>query len=245
MPKKKGTNKSKGKSNNKRNKSKENSNISEKGSKNKRQKGMIKEKKELVHENQFQVNEAIAKSIVDKLIILSIRKSHSNYINRRLENYYFDYMKNQINTLFGINFIYYWDEPEIEQSERKELFFNNEIIKKNTWIEISEPNISKIDRYENAFMNYVNFNIPTSISPSEVTTSLNRQNSSNEKNMNLKNKDDFNDLKIRKNLSKKFSNLIGAKNGINQKVLDTLEEKSSISSIDEENKDNKNIKNNL
>ena len=116
---------------------------------------------------------------------------------------------------------------------KKDLFWNKKYEKSNTWIEISEPNASKCDRYENAFMNYINntYN-SSSLMPSLSGTILNKANNVSEGN-NPKFKDDLTELKDRK-LFKKFSmNIKGIRHKeINKKVLDTLEEKSSLSSLD-------------
>ena len=205
---------------------------------------IIRIKTELLHDNPSQANETIVKSLVDKIITLSIRNSYLNTINKSLEDYYFEFLKNQVNNLFATNNIFYYDEPENEQLNKKDLFWNKKYEKGNTWIEISEPNASKCDRYENAFMNYFNYNYnSSSLLPSLSGPILNKANSVSEGN-NLKSKDDLIELKDRK-LFKKFSmNIRGIKHKeSNQKVLDTLEEKSSLSSIDEEKNDIKNPNN--
>lgn len=154
-------------------------------------------------------------------------------------------MKNQVNTLFAANNIFYYDEPEIKQINKKELFWNKRYEKDNTWIEVLEPNSSKCDRYENAFMNYVNFTYKSSAKlpavPGVTLTILNRANTV-QKVGNAKIKDD---MKISASYNKKISmKILGVKNKeFNQKVLDTLEERSSLSSLDEESKDFKNIAN--
>ena len=248
MPKKKtsknDTKRSKGKSVNKRKKSKEIVVEPEKIEIPKRPR-IIREKTELIHDNPSQANEGIVKTIIDKIITLSVRYSLLNSIDRQLDDYYFDYMKIQVNTLFAANNIFYYDEPEIKQINKKELFWNKRYEKGNTWIEISEPNTSKCDRYENAFMNYVNFTYKSSAKLPAVSgvsgPTLNRANTVQEVG-NAKIKDD---MKISASYNKKISmKILGVKNKeVNQKVLDTLEEKSSLSSLDEESKDLKGVSN--
>ena len=230
MPKKKTSSKSKGKSSKKKTKSKEKSNNS-KDSKPKRAK-IIREKKGiLIHQNPFQANEGLVKSIVDKLITISVRKSYSNYISRRLQNYYFEYLKNQVNTLFATNNIYYWDEPELEHSQKRDKFWKVDLEKNNTWVEVSEPNTTKIDRYENAFMNFVGYS-PTFEENASVVPPIKRQNTYN---------DIFNDKEGFSSYGKKISvNIKHAQTKeINKAVLDILEEKSSLSSLEEEDNENR------
>lgn len=249
MPKKKGNKnsdnkKSKRKSSNKNKKEKDNKkDISENIVIPKRPR-IIREKKKLIHDNPSQANEAIVKSILDKIINLSVRNSFLNSVNKQIQDYYFDYMKNQVNTLFATTHIFYYDEPEIEQCNRKEIFWNKKYEKSNTWIEISEPNTSKCDRYENAFMNYINFTYNSSSVVPSVSGPITNK-GSNEKGTPMKN-NDLNDIKIR-SIKKYTYNVPGIKkkDGINQQILDVLEEKSSISSCDEESKDLKKTKNNI
>jgi hypothetical protein len=230
MPKKKTSSKSKGKSSKKKTKSKEKSNNS-KDSKPKRAK-IIREKKEiLIHQNPFQANEGLVKSIVDKLITISVRKSYSNYISKRLQNYYFEYLKNQVNILFATNNIYYWDEPELEHSQKRDKFWKVDLEKNNTWVEVSEPNTTKIDRYENAFMNFVGYS-PTFEENASVVPPIKRQNTYN---------DIFSDKEGFSPYGKKISvNIKHAQTKeINKAVLDILEEKSSLSSLEEEDNENR------
>ena len=230
MPKKKVSSKSKGKSSKKKNKSKEKSNNA-KDSKPKRAK-IIREKKGiLIHQNPFQANEGLVKSIIDKLITISVRKSYSNYISRRLQNYYFEYLKNQVNILFATNNIYYWDEPELEHSQKRDKFWKVDLEKNNTWVEVSEPNTTKIDRYENAFMNFVGYS-PTFEENASVVPPIKRQNTYN---------DIFNDKEGFSPYGKKISvNIKHAQTKeINKAVLDILEEKSSLSSLEEEDNENR------
>ena len=232
MPKKKASSKSKGKSSKKKTKSKEKSSNT-KDSKPKRAK-IIREKKEvLIHQNPFQANEGLVKSIVDKLITIAVRKSYSNYISRRLQNYYFEYLKNQANSLLATNNIYYWDEPELEHSQKRDKFWKVDLEKNNTWVEVSEPNTTKIDRYENAFMNFVGYTPTFDANPSGVPP-IKRQKTTG----NI-----FNEKEGFSPFGKKISssNLRHAQTKeINQAVvLDILEEKSSLSSLEEEVNENK------
>ena len=189
-----------------------------------------KEKPELIHDNPYQASESIAKALVDKIITISVRKSHNNYLNKIYKNYYFDCMQNQLDILFATNYLYYYDEPENE--ERNKIFWNKNLEKKNTWVEITEPNSSKIDRYENVFMQFINYNPPHVDNIDNKKSSIMRSSTFNEGNSN---KDDLFDSKIPNNASQKFS--LKIKDVLNKKgneILDILEEKSSASSKDED-----------
>ena len=191
-----------------------------------------KEKPELIHNNQYQANEFIAKSIVDKIITISVRQSHNKHLNKRYNNYYFEYMQAQLDTLFATNFLYYYDEPETE--ERNKIFWNKNLDKKNTWIEITEPNSSKIDRYENIFMKFVDYNPPTEENIDIKKSPFARSNTLKEESSS---KNDLLDSKVKSNSSKRYS--VKMKDYMikktNNKILDILEERSSASSKDEEN----------
>jgi len=189
-----------------------------------------KEKPELIHDNPYQASESIAKALVDKIITISVRKSHNNHLNKIYKNYYFDCMQNQLDILFATNYLYYYDEPENE--ERNKIFWNKNLEKKNTWVEITEPNSSKIDRYENVFMQFINYNPPHVDNIDNKKSSIMRSSTFNEGNSN---KDDLFDSKIQNNASQKFS--LKIKDVLNKKgneILDILEEKSSASSKDED-----------
>ncbi len=236
MPKKKGNrinDKKKTKIKNNAKNKKENDNLIEiKEIINKKQK-TFKEKKALIHNNPFQSNETIIKSIVDKLINLSVHQSFLNSVNKKLEDYYFDYTIRQINTLFATNNIYYCDEPEIEHCDKKELFWNRKHEICNTWVELTEPNRPKCDRFENAFMNYINYAYKsTTALPSLSGTNSNTDTGLN---INRNNKDNLNDIKI-KNIKNYHIRGIKNKENNSQKILDILEEKSSSSSGDENKK---------
>ena len=148
-----------------------------------------------------------------------------------MQNYYFEYLKNQVNTLFATNNIYYWDEPELEHSQKRDKFWKVDLEKNNTWVEVSEPNTTKIDRYENAFMNFVGYS-PTFEENASVVPPIKRQNTYN---------DIFSDKEGFSPYGKKISvNIKHAQTKeINKAVLDILEEKSSLSSLEEEDNENR------
>ena len=197
----------------------------------------IRPKSELVHSNPFQVSESIVKSIIDKLIVISVRESYVKSLKRVFENYYNNYLINQLNILFATNYLFYYDEPETEF--REHLFWNKHYDKTNTWVEITEPNSSNIDRYENAFMKYVNYIPP--LGKSESKKNISRSNTLKEDNFSSQNQNEIIDTKVKmkntKQYSLKIKNMLN-KDGQNDS-LDILEENSSMSSKDEETKDKK------
>ena len=199
----------------------------------------IKIKPELIHDNPFQVSESIAKSILDKIIILSVRKSYINNLDKISNNYYYEYLHNQLNTLYATNYLFYYDEPETEK--RNKMFWNQNFDKENTWEEITEPNSSQIDRYENVFMKYINY-VPNSSKNERKKSLLNRSKTLDQENLVSQNKNELSevlDKKIPKIESKKYS-LKNLLNKVNKnEIVDILEEKSSSCSRDEENNDKK------
>ena len=118
--------------------------------------------------NPYQSHEYIIKSIIDKIITLSVRNSYVNYINNIMNDYYFQYIKNQLKSIFEENFMYHTTIPNNTKNNNKnlnkELFWNKPNTERNTWIEIKEPNTIKCDRYENTFMNLKEYSNPLLLS---------------------------------------------------------------------------------
>ena len=193
-------------------------------------------KEPLYHNNPFQSNESIVKSIIDKIIIISVREAYLKSLKKTYKNYYFDYMHKQLNSLLSTNFCFYYDEPE--SSCHDKLYWNNKLENSNSWVEIIEPSSSKIDRYENSFIKYVNYvppNLPTEKNDKN-NNYINRANTLNEEALLHNNRKELVDAKIKKNSDKKFSLKLKKfnKEGENA-ILEYVEEKSSISSKDEDN----------
>ena len=175
----------------------------------------------IINTNEFQICESIVKIILDKIISNSVRKANLNSIINKIDDYYFDYLKNQISAMFSTSNIFYSDEPEnpiIDNSN----FWKTDYNKCNTWVEVEEPHTIRCDRFENAFMNYVNLNADNDEDITPLTNSDKKQNNK---------KDKVSDKKG-KNLIQKFG--INLKN--NKNNLDVLEEKSSKESVDEGDK---------
>ena len=182
--------------------------------------------------NHLQSNESIIKSILDKIIATAVRKANINSITNQLDDYYFDYIKFLINSMFSINNIFYSDEPENPNINNAQ-FWKTDYNKINTWIEIEEPSSVRCDRYENGFINFVNIQKNLTSENKLNSLPLNKE----EKNPNIKKDNNIINNKKSNNLLKRFSKNI--KNMIvktNKNELDILEEKSSNESGDEENK---------
>ena len=70
------------------------------------------EKLPIINDNEFQANESIVKILVDKIITLSVREAQTISINKKLQDYYFDSLKTQINNMFAESNIFFSNEPE-------------------------------------------------------------------------------------------------------------------------------------
>ena len=171
--------------------------------------------------NPFQSNEFIVKSILDKIISIAVRNAYLNSICTELDQYYFNYLENQLNAMFSTNNIFYSDEPE-KPNINNSFFWKTEYSKCNTWVEITEPTSLKCDRFENACINYISIKRDTSIDNGQNKPSLNKENIKKDKKNNITDKKN-------KNIFKKFN--LNLKN--NKNDLDVLEENSSGESLDE------------
>ena len=113
----------------------------------------MKDKNALVY-NLYQSNEAIVTQMVDKLIYLTIRTSYSNKIESQLGNFCFNYLKNNINNMFEPLYLPHTKGVDNSKSNlnndnnAKELFWKIKQPEKNTWVEIIEPEVFEMDRYE-------------------------------------------------------------------------------------------------
>ena len=99
--------------------------------------------------NIYQCSESIVKAIIDRLIILSVRKSYSKKIESDMRQHCFDFMKAQIDYIFESYYISHTKQPiNKEATGKNELLWKTIKPKRNTWIEIMEPECFEIDRYE-------------------------------------------------------------------------------------------------
>ena len=95
----------------------------------------------------YQSPEGVVKTILDKIINLSIRQSTINKIDNQLKSYCFKYIQNQIEYLFEEKYINY----SRSNNNTDTLFWKNKIPVENQWIEIKEPKTLPSDRFEGAF----------------------------------------------------------------------------------------------
>ena len=95
----------------------------------------------------YQSPEGVVKTILDKIINLSIRQSTINKIDNQLKSYCFKYIQNQIEYLFEEKYINY----SRSNNNTDTLFWKNKIPVENQWIEIKEPETLPSDRFEGAF----------------------------------------------------------------------------------------------
>lgn len=98
----------------------------------------------------YQSSEAAVKIFLDKLINLSIRQSETNRINNELSNYFFQYIKNQVEPIFEESYINYTRSTK-DNTNSNILFWKNAKPTENEWVEIMEPETVREDRFEGAF----------------------------------------------------------------------------------------------
>ena len=75
----------------------------------------------------IQLGETISKIIIDKLIAITVRICENKEREKKFDNFYFDYILNQMDKLFSINSIFHTEEPEKDESiyrENHNLFTN-------------------------------------------------------------------------------------------------------------------------
>ena len=130
-----------------------------------------REKKELIYSNNDQINETIAKQLLDKILMLSVRQSNVDKIYKCLIDLYLQYSTKIINSLISTYFIFNSEEPE--QKNISKYSWNLKCDKLNTWIEIEEPKTSKFDRCEAKNINLVEFHEENVVNNEENDTPKN------------------------------------------------------------------------
>jgi hypothetical protein len=96
-------------------------------------------------------SEAVARLIIEKLISLAVRQSKNDEIEKRMGDFCFDFIKEQIRPILAQKFIFHSEQNE------NEMYFSNYLDDKNTWIEIEEPGKIKEDRFMSTM---IKMNIP-------------------------------------------------------------------------------------
>ena len=105
-----------------------------------------------VYETNYQITEGIVKSILDKIISVTVRKSQVKIVEEQFGEFCFNDFKHQFTSLFESNFINYTDD--IEHTEKK-ILWDAEYPIENTWVELQEPGCQEMDRYESYHINYI------------------------------------------------------------------------------------------
>ena len=146
-----------------------------------------------------QISEIIAKIMIDKIISISFRTILSNENYNESDDYYFDYLNNQIDNILAINYLFYTEEPENLNNLDYPKYWKSDYRKANTWIEIKEPNTSKCDRYEGSFAKFFPIENDNKLNNDAKTNNINENNIINKSDINLKkskNKKNFKNLKL-------------------------------------------------
>jgi len=94
--------------------------------------------------SNYQSSEAIVKSVLDKIINLSLQEANNNLINSKLNNFCYDFIQHQIEPLFEENYISYTKSKNTPNI----LFWKREKPPENEWVEIMEPESTNVDRFE-------------------------------------------------------------------------------------------------
>ena len=94
--------------------------------------------------SNYQSSEAIVKTVLDKIINLSLQEANNNLINSKLNNFCYDFIQHQIEPLFEENYISYTKSKNTPNV----LFWKREKPPENEWVEIMEPESTNVDRFE-------------------------------------------------------------------------------------------------
>ena len=159
-------------------------------------------------------SESIIKSILDKIITMSVIKSHSTKINNKIGEYCFNFVENFLSPLFESSFINHTTFPE---NKNEPLSWKTKIQPKNSWVEIPEPKFFECDRFEGNSIKYVeisnnsflNKSIKKGKKPSSLMLNKNKtkkikENPNENSNFNMKNFSKKENEKKETNLNKKF-----------------------------------------
>ena len=104
--------------------------------------------------------ELIVKSIVDKVIALSSKISYVNYIEKKIPDFCFDFLREKmLKPVLSQQYLTYNKHPENistnNQSNKKgQIFYTSQIVKENTWVEIIEPTNMEFDRFDGIFLKF-------------------------------------------------------------------------------------------
>ena len=99
--------------------------------------------------NCYQSSESIVKFIFDKIINKALNLSNINQINNELNDFYFEFIKNQIEPLLEERYMNYTRLKS--KYNPNTIFWKNKNIMVDELVEIEEPEAVKKDRFEGAF----------------------------------------------------------------------------------------------
>ena len=103
-------------------------------------------------ETNYQSSESVVRTMVDKIISLTVRRAFADKINRELNTYCFDFLHSQLDSLFETSYISYTNNSKNENTTP--LFYKSLPPPNTIWVEIQEPTCIETDRCEGAFINY-------------------------------------------------------------------------------------------
>lgn len=111
------------------------------------------QRKTIIKNNQnneninYGIAETISSIILNKIISNVIIISKNNNINKKINNYYFDFLNNLIKPFISIHLLIHEDCYDNDIRPNIDIIYNT-IQSRNTWVEIEEPKTSILDRFE-------------------------------------------------------------------------------------------------
>ena len=99
--------------------------------------------------NCYQSSEAIVKFILDKILNNAFNLSNINHINNELNDFYFEFLKNQVEPLLEERYMNYTRLKS--KYNPNAIFWKNKSIMVDELVEIKEPEAVNKDRFEGAF----------------------------------------------------------------------------------------------
>ena len=173
-----------------------------------------------IYKTNYQTSEGVIKFILDKIITSAVRFSQAKEIDEKMGIFCFDNFKKQITSLFETNFINYTDD--LPHDEPK-LLWENIPPPENTWIEIHEPCIQEMDRYESSNIEFIEIKKEQPAESAVPSTTIS-SNTNEKKKFGISNN-------LNKNKGKKESEPLSLNNN---NIINEVEEKSSLSGFDGE-----------
>ena len=173
-----------------------------------------------IFETNYQSSESVARTLVDKILSLTVSRAFSEKINKEINSYCFDYLHSQLDSLFETSYISYTNNSNKENETS--LFYKSLPPPKTSWIEIQEPICIETDRCEGAFIHFKE--IPKKDEDSSHASKKSSKNSKLSKYKTVQIDEIIN------NNEKKSSSLLPKKNKIDMKnVNNTIEENNNNS----------------